>query len=178
MYLPVAGGFLNGGELPGLQENGGKQGQNRGNFAGHGVQTVGLCAQKIGDHVPVRHAGDPPEDGSGNQGDAVAQHGFPQGLFRIGRTDRPELLVQHQIQCAQPIRSHHRHHIAQNSQLEEQQEENIEEDDQGSIEDALQGEQTGFSLGPDILGAQAVQIRGQGIGADQHRIFLERAAVG
>ena len=85
--------------------------------------------------------------------------------------------MQHQIQCAQPIRSHHGHHIAQNSQLEEQQEENIEEDDQGGIEDALQGEQTGFSLGPDILGAQTVQVRGQGVGADQHRIFLERAAV-
>ena len=173
MYLPVPRGLGDGGKLPGLHEDGRQQAQNRGDLAGHGIQAVGLGAQKPGDHIPVRHTGDPPENRGRDQGNAVAEHGLGDAVVRLGHQKLPQLFPQHQIPGADAVGHHHGHDVAEDSQPEHLQKEDIEPDHQGRVKNALASKEGGLPLRPDVLGAEAVEAGGQGVGADQLHIFVE-----
>ena len=171
MYLPFSRGFLNGRKLPGFHENCGKERQNGGYLAGNCIQAVGVRSQKIGNHVAVRNAGDPPENGGGDQGNAVAQHGLPQRSVRLWQPQLPEPFPEDQKNGADAVCRNNGHDITQNAHPEHQQKENIESNDQCRVENALYRKQCGFSFRADVLGAQTVQTGSDGIGADQFRIF-------
>ena len=125
---PVPAALGNGGQLPGVHEYRGQNGQDGGDLIGHGVDAVGVSAQKPLDHIPVRHPHDPPEDGRGDQRDAIAQHLPPQPAFGCELHIPPQPRFPDKPQRCGQVRHRGGQDIASDAPLEHRQKEHVQAD--------------------------------------------------